>query len=1054
MNVTGIEFYVRRSCPERKWFALLGGGASRWRGVLPAIVTAFVMLALVSASASADECRSLFGGQSPAEPVERTLTLVVLGGNVYGLRECSAEWKIEWSEEEENGKLGPWLGFPGGNGTVTGSAEGSSDHFETGDLSGLEPETTYFERAELVPGEIAFGTFETKLLRPNKLTIEVDPSVVGESSAGVRGQIAPAPFETEWRIEYSTSRSVLEAGGGTLVGEGVISQGEAEALQTATGSNLVFPEAVVSGLLSSSRYFVRLVAEDEPEWPPSSGVKRHKVVVSNIGEFETHGPPVGEAFATPALRLESLRVLGYVVPHGFDTHYLFEYGPTEAYGSKTSLEDAGSGGALGNDASVVGADLPGLLAGGTYHYRLVASSLAGGGTVVDGRDHVLTVPVPAVGSVAGVCPNEALRTGASAGLPACRGYEQVTPVDKEGAEEPFSYAQQVEGGALVGESGGSAMLSQIVTKWGSGQSPYFFSHAAGGGWSMTAGQAQPEAGIYQYEPELVNQDLSKLAFAAQWLTGPDAGSPNVEFKVGSPGGPYRNLVSVPRGQVGESGRSGWVAASGDFSKLILRVEDHNLCGHATGTTSGYDLYEFVEGHCSQVNVKSDSSRIGACGAVMGYGNGHAEGPTAQFTSARDAVSADGSRVFFEAVPGSDCSAQSELYMRVTGGQTVDVGAYGFIAANAAGSKVLIEAHKGEAEEVLLYDTSSGTSRLLLTLHEGLSAAEHLRLTVSEDFSTIYLRSIERLTGEAPPISDPHNINLYRYDVTTGKLDFVVQAETPKEFAVSSDGHYAYWRGIVAGLPSRSEFGEDGILYDGVRNVVECVSCASGLNPEPGLSVAPSYWGGSGVLESRDGTPKLSVLSADGSRVFFDTPSLLLSSDIDGEAVPKGGGPGSWWSSSSDVYEWRRGGVEGCVHVQGCLGLVSSGVGGRLVQLLGADPSGDNVFFTTSESLVSQDTDNAIDFYDARRGGGEAPPVSGPVECEGDSCQSPVSAPIDTTPGSLAFSGPGNVLVSPKPKLRACRKRMVRRKGRCVKVKARHAKRASWRHVKRHKGGGK
>ena len=1044
MNVRGIEFYVRRSCSERKWFARLGGGAAL--GI--AIVTVFVMLVLVSASALADECHPVFGGQSPGEPVERTLTLVVLGGNVHGLREigCKAAWTIEWSKEVN----GPWLEFPGGNGTITG-AEGERASFETGDLSGLEPETTYYERGVLVPGKIVFGTFETKLLRPDKLTIEVDPSVIGESSAGVRGQIAPAPFETEWRIEYSASRSVLEAGGGMLVGEGVISQGEAEALQTATGSNLVFPEAVVSGLLSSTRYFVRLVAEDEPEW---LGVKYHKEVTSNIGEFETHGPPVGEAFGTPALRLESLRVLGYVVPHGFDTHYFFEYGPTEAYGSKTPLEDVGSGGALGNDASVVGADLPGLQAGGTYHYRLVASSLAGGGTVVDGRDHVLTVPVPAVGSVVPVCPNEVLRTGVSAGLPACRGYEQVTPVDKEGAEEPFSYAQQVEGGALVGESGGSAMLSQVVTKWGSGQSPYFFSHAAGGGWSMTAGQAQPEAGIYQYEPELVNQDLSMLAFAAQWLTGPDAGSPNVEFKVGSPGGPYHNLVSVPRGQVGEAGRSGWVAASGDFSKLILRVEDHNLCGHATGTTSGYDLYEFVEGHCSQVNVKSDGSRIGACGAVMGYGNGHAEGPTAQFTSARDAVSVDGSRVFFEAVPGSDCSAPSELYMRVADGQTVDIGAYSFIAANATGSKVLIEAHKGEAEEVLLYDTTSGTSRLLLTLHEGLNAAEHLRLTVSKDFSTIYLRSIERLTSEAPPISDTRNIDLYRYDVTTGTLDFVVQAQTPKEFAVSSDGHYAYWRGTVAGLPSRSEFGEDAILFDGVRNVVECVSCASGLNPEPGLSVAPSYWGGSGVLESRDGTPKLSVLSGDGSRVFFDTPSVLLSSDIDGEAVPKGGGPGSWWSSSSDVYEWRRGGVEGCVHVQGCLGLVSSGVGGRLVQLLGADPSGDNVFFTTSESLVSQDTDNAIDFYDARRGGGEPPPVSGPVECEGDSCQSPVTAPIDTTPGSLAFSGPGNVLVSPKPKLRACRKRMVRRKGRCVKVKARHAKRAPRRPVKRHKGGGK
>jgi hypothetical protein len=1009
-----------------------------------AIVTVLMVLVLVPASASAG-CSPVFGGLNPGDPVVRTLTLVVLGGNVHGLRECSAKWKIEWSEKEG----GPWLGFLGNSGTVT-PVEGEEARFETGDLSGLEPEKTYFERGELVPGETAFGTFETKLLRPGKLGIEVEPSGIGETSAVVKGQIEPAPFETKWRIEYSTSRSTLESGGGIVASEGVISQGEAEALQTGTGAEFVFPEANILGLLGSKLYFVRLVAEDEPEWPPGFGVKHPKVVVSNIGEFETHGPPVAEAFATPALRLETLRVLGYVVPHGFDTHYFFEYGPTEGYGSKTPLEDAGSGGALGNEASIVGADLPGLQVGGTYHYRVVASSAAGGGTVVDGRDHVLTVPVPAVGSVAPVCPNEAFRVGASAGLPACRGYEQVTPVDKEGAEEPFSYAQQVEGGVLVGESGGSAMLSQIVTKWGSGQSPYFFSRG-GGGWSMTAGQAQPEAGIYQYEPELVSQDLSKLAFAAQWFTGPGAESPNVEFKVGSPGGLYHNLVSVPRGQVGEPGRSGWVAASGDFSKLILRVEDHNLCGHATGTTSGHDLYEFLEGHCAQVNVKSDGSPIGKCGATMAYGRGHAEGPTTQSTSARGAVSADGSRVFFEAVP--ECSAPSELYVRVDGGRTVDIGAYSFLAANA-GSKVLLEAHNGEEEEVLLYDTNSGTSRLLLTLHESLSAAEHLRLTISEDFSTIYLQSTERLTGEAPPISDSNHIDLYRYDIATGTLDFVVQVQAPKEFAVSLDGRYAYWRGIVAGLPSRSEHLEDAILYDGVQHVVECVSCASSLNPEPGLSVAPSYWGGSGVLESRDGTPKLSVMSGDGSRVFFDTPSVLLSSDIDGEIVPEGGGPGSWWSSSSDVYEWRRNGIEGCGRVQGCLSLVSSGRGGRLVQLLGADPSGDNVFFTTSDSLVPQDTDNAIDIYDARRGGGEPSPSSGPVECEGDACQSPVTAPIDTTPGSFAFSGPGNVLVPSKPKLGTCRKGMTRRKGKCVKTKGRHAKRALRRPVKHHKGGGK
>jgi hypothetical protein len=180
-------------------------------------------------------------------------------------------------------------------------------------------------------------------------------------------------------------------------------------------------------------------------------------------------------------------------------------------------------------------------------------------------------------------------------------------------------------------------------------------------------------------------------------------------------------------------------------------------------------------------------------------------------------------------------------------------------------------------------------------------------------------------------------------------------------------------------------------------------------------------------------------------VFFDTIAALLPGDIDGEIA---GQFIEWWSPSSDVYEWRRNGVEGCALVQGCLSLVSSGHGGTWVQLLGADPSGRDVFFTTTESLVARDADKAIDVYDARVGGGEPALPSPPVECQGGACQSPLAAPIDTTPASLSFSGPGNppLAAGPsKPTVKPCGKRLVRRKSRCVKRRARRAARRSGRH---------
>ena len=75
---------------------------------------------------------------------------------------------------------------------------------------------------------------------------------------------------------------------------------------------------------------------------------------------------------------------GTVNPNGSATTWQFEYGKTATYGTSTTATNAGAGTAN----TGVSADLTGLTAGTSYHYRLVATSTAGG--TADGADGIFT----------------------------------------------------------------------------------------------------------------------------------------------------------------------------------------------------------------------------------------------------------------------------------------------------------------------------------------------------------------------------------------------------------------------------------------------------------------------------------------------------------------------------------------------------------------------------------------------------------------------------------------------------------------------------------------
>jgi hypothetical protein len=949
--------------------------------------------------------------------------------------------ETSWRFQYATAPAGPWSPVAGAEGVLPQAQaealpEGSSAAVE-GSLTGLSPSTLYYVR------------------------------LFAQSSAGEghNGYGEPIAGETRGLTAFNTSGPPTAE---TLPVHGL--HGEALRVMGAVNPSSVPTSAeqaiTIAGAPTSGTFTLTFkgqttvpIAFDAPaNEGPSSVSEALKAIGEEVSVTGPAGGPYTVYFsgsngeiAQPALVAagSGLTVsvsVNEVGGRGYDTHYDFEY-----VSQKQFEEPGGEGGfakaastppvelGSGSATEYVGADLPGLVAGESYHFRIRATNTSPGNPVVRGEEELLTVPPAPVSASeeAGACPNQALRTGPSANLPDCRAYEQLTPADKEGAQEIYNYGGSAgREGALVGVDGDHLEYGASTVKWGSlpgsGQSPYFFTRGESG-WQMIAATVQPQAGVHNYAPQLFAGDLSAFAFESSWETSPANASAQSEFKVGAPGGPYANVASVPT----QEAKPGWVAASKDLSTLVLQVADHTLLGHSTGTQEGDDLYEYSKGELRQLNVGGGppGKTIGSCGAAIAGGVKGAGASSVETSSASPRqVSDDGSRIFFEAVPGKDCSEPTHLYVRENGGgenaQSVDIGAFTFLAADSEGTTALLEKPSGEDPGLYLYKSGSAPQFLASS-----AVAVGAELTVSEDLSTVYIRAGGGQVTRS----------LYRYDVADRQVLFITQLvlRGGSFYQATPDGRYLYFIAkTVAGLPAGGQeleqphAGRQGqtsqvFRYDDRERVVECMSCASSFDPEPRLSALFTEGSGSSVLASDK-----PIASANGDYVFFDTPAALVSGDVDGEIAPEGvksigGEHGSAnYSLSSDVYEWRRDGVDGCLARQGCLALITSGGGGFLNILLGSTASGRDVFFATNESLLPTDKDTAADIYDARVGGGFAQPVQ-VAPCEGDACSTPFAPPSEITPASASFQGAGNQSGPPaKAKAKTKAKAKAKAKPRC------------------------
>jgi hypothetical protein len=975
-------------------------------------------------------------------------------------------WHYEYSS---TGSSGPWTHVTGAEGTITtaeaqaveareGEEGAAREIGMEGDLTGLQPEHIYYVRlvAENEAGQSVSQTESFKTFG--------GPRVGTLAVHGLHGEALRLLGSVE-------ADSIPTSGEQRIAVQGAPTGGSFTLMLAGHTTEPIAFDAPAQGV---ETVLNAVLAPHEPPVVEVTGRDGGPYTVYFHGKLgEEEQPPItgdGSALTPSGSVAVTVTVKG---GEGYDTHYHFEYVSQKAFESdggfaksaSTPEVDLGTGAA----PEYVGADLPGLIAGETYRFRTVATNTSPGDPVVFGEEQTLMMPAPPVVEpvAARSCPNEALRSGTSALLPDCRAYEQVTPAEKNGTQEIYNYGGlQSQEGTAIGEDGDHLVYGSLFVKFGaapvSGQSPYFFTREASG-WRYTAGTPQPEAGVDRYEPQVFSPNLNAFAFESQWQTGAGVRSPEVEYRVGPPGGPYKTVATVTRkAALG----AGWVAASEDFSKLILQLDDPTLLGHTTHTQSGYpDLYEYGGNELRQVNVSGQpATTIGTCGATIVRGD---EGiSTTRRTvsgyapvGSRHAVSRDGSRVFFEAVPGSNCSQERHLYVRVDGGQedaqTIDVGAYTFVAADANGSTVLLEKKAGEERGLYLW-TGAGSPERLPSTEAVVGLGDFL---VSENMSSVYFL----VTGQPNEFETP--MFIYRYDVPSRTL---LQVAELRQYAggsggrtelnsTSPDGRYLYfvadWVGglggggqIKATVAYETGQSSQAYRYDSREQMIQCISCVSASDPEPRENAFFQAPEGEGTNFTEQGMPRSAIASPDGRYVFFDTPAALLPADVDGELAPETSSRFSQhvsadFSLSSDVYEWRADGVDGCGYPQGCLALITTGGGGYQNVLLGTADEGRDVFFATGESLLPSDRDTAIDIYDARIGGGFAEPAAR-TECEGDACASPFAPPSDVTPASLGFQGAGNVhaakqIQKGKGKAPAKRRCAKKAKGRC----ARHAKKA-------------
>ncbi len=690
------------------------------------------------------------------------------------------------------------------------------------------------------------------------------------------------------------------------------------------------------------------------------------------------GPPrIDATWATEALAT-SVKLHLEAYPEGLATTVRFEYVSQGAYEANLAAGREGFAGAVrlpatggtsigaGSAEAEVARQVTGLVPNGTYRYRALAfNSAAPGGAV--GPEHALTTEeVAAVFS-----------------LPDSRGWEMVSPVDKNGGQIQ-GFGANYGGDVLQAATGGGEVTYSSSSSFGQGaQGAPAASQYLGGReastWSVNNVTAPQSSGA---EPSpgsgvpfrLFSPDLSSaIVFSGGDCLTPGSGCANPSPPVGGSGAPagYQDFY------LRDDGTGTYRALITQANAPALALSPEAFSVSLAGATP--DLTHVVLSTCARLTPDASEVSEGAgcnqaernlyewSGGALRLIN---PSPGAALAAGMGAVSSEGNRVYFTTLE------DGALHL-LEGAQTKLVSPAGsFQVASSDGSVAFFL----EAAHLYRYQAASEAITDLTPGGEVQGV-----LGASADGSYLYFKT-------------PSGIELWHAGaITTVTSGLALPSSFPPATGtarVSADGtHLAFLSGAsLTGFDnldaSTKAPDTELFLYDAAAKTLSCASCnPSGARPVGSASVPGAIANGEGPLATQVYKPR--VLSAGGNRLFFDSSDALALQDTNGV---------------QDVYEWEAQGSGTCSKPGGCIGLLSSGRDSEASSFVDASASGGDAFFLTAAALVPSDPGSS-DLYDAREGGGFPIPPT-PVPCTADACQPLISAPEDPTPGTLVAS-PGN-----------------------------------------------
>ncbi|HWX44074.1 MAG TPA: hypothetical protein VNY52_01995 [Solirubrobacteraceae bacterium] len=644
-------------------------------------------------------------------------------------------------------------------------------------------------------------------------------------------------------------------------------------------------------------------------------------------------------------------------------------------------------------------------------------------------------------------------------LPDCRAYEQVSPPDKN-ATDALGRAGAVESSPL-GDSVTYFSLAPFPGVAGSSEDPTYIGARGRGEW-LSQGLLPPTNPGVTTEVVGLTEDLS-VAIIEDYPSSPaltpdsKSGQRNYYLR-DSADGSYRLLAVGPAVVEFQAEKLHYAGATLDDGGILFEEQAQLAAnGEIEASTPGVPhLYEWDRGTVSQVGVLQNGEPP-AGGAVAGPGGPAIEGEgrgepggAAKGFYTQDAISGDGSRIFFTGVE------TGQLYVRERGTATVQVSASQRTPPEAGEKPAFWRASTPDGRYVFFtseakltnestaepgrpdlyrFDVDAGALSDLTT--SAAAGADVLgTLGVSASGAYAYYTAGGVLTGANSEGGSPIEgaANLYEWHEGTGTTfiaalnpgadradwsSFATGGETGPEGEKGSQVIPAGTTVMFTSVePLNAAFDNAGhieiYLYDGAlsKERVKCVSCGGG----GGVARANAYLVSSPAVASPGGRGLLTRNLADsGKRVFFETGEPLVPQDTNGQL---------------DVYEWESEGEGSCSGARdGCRYLISTGQDSNPSYFGDASADGSNLFFFTRQSLVGQDRDDNLDVYDARIEGGIAAqsPARPPGPCtSSDECHGlPPTAPVLGVPVSAVFPAEGSI--APQSAKRANRPKAGRKR---------------------------